>query len=56
VNAFLDNPQSLEISAKPPAPVPFSQIMATGSANPLELTKSLGLTITANEGGEGQAQ
>jgi len=49
VTKYLDDPQSLEVSAEPPAPVPFAQIAAASMANPLELTKSLGVTVTANE-------
>ena len=49
VTKYLDDPQSLEVSAEPDAPVPFSQIAAAGMANPLDLTKSLGVTVTANE-------
>ncbi|WP_442578052.1 hypothetical protein ACSBOB_21165 [Mesorhizobium sp. ASY16-5R] len=49
VTKYLDDPQSLEVSAEPAAPVPFSQIAAAGMANPLDLTKSLGVTVSANE-------
>lgn len=49
VSAFLDDPKSLEIAAEPGSPVPFAQLMATGMANPLDLPKTLGLTVTANE-------
>ncbi len=50
VNAFLDNPGNIEVSAQPSTPVPFSQLAAAGMSNPLELTKTLGLTVTANQG------
>jgi hypothetical protein len=49
VSAYLDNPKSLEISAEPAAPVPFSQIMAGAMANPADLTKTLGVSVKANE-------
>jgi hypothetical protein len=49
VSKFLDDPQSIEISAKPGAPVPFALIMANGMSNPLELPKTLGVSVTANE-------
>lgn len=49
VSAYLDNPKSLEISAEPASPVPFSQIMAGAMANPADLTKTLGVSVTANE-------
>lgn len=49
VGKFLDNPKSLEISAAPPASVPFALIMAGAMANPLDLPKTLGVTVKANE-------
>ncbi len=49
VNKFLDDPKSLEIAAKPASPVPFALLMANGMANPLELPKTLGLSVTANQ-------
>jgi len=49
VGAYLDNPKSLEISATPPSPVPFSQIMAGAMANPADLTKTLGVSVEANQ-------
>ncbi|MEP6566835.1 MAG: hypothetical protein ABJB10_17015, partial [Mesorhizobium sp.] len=49
VNKYLDDPQSLEISAAPPAPVPFALIMAGGMSNPLDLPKTLGVHVKANE-------
>lgn len=55
VNTFLDDPESIEISAAPAAPVPFAQLAAGGMANPIELTKTLGLTVTANQGGDDDA-
>lgn len=49
INKFLDDPKSLEVSAEPPAPVPFAQLAASGMSTPLELPKVLGLTVSANE-------
>ena len=49
VSKFLDDPKSLEIAAKPASPVPFALIMASGMSNPLDLPKTLGLSVTANE-------
>jgi hypothetical protein len=49
VSKFLDDPKSLEIAAEPASPVPFALLMANGMSNPLELPKTLGLTVTANE-------
>ena len=49
VSAYLDSPKSLEIAAEPAAPVPFSQIMAGAMANPADLTKTLGVSVKANE-------
>ncbi|WP_296744504.1 hypothetical protein [Mesorhizobium sp.] len=49
VNAFLDNPKSLEISAEPPSSVPFALIMAGAMSNPLDLPKTLGVKVKANE-------
>lgn len=49
VNAFLDNPQSLRITAAPANPTPFALIMAGAMASPQSLTSTLGLTVTAND-------
>lgn len=49
VSAFLDNPESLTIAAKPAAPVPFAVLAAGGMGDPMTLPKTLGLTITAND-------
>ncbi|OBQ80505.1 hypothetical protein [Mesorhizobium sp. WSM3873] len=49
VNRFLDDPKSLEISAEPPASVPFALIMAGAMSNPLDLPKTLGVKVKANE-------
>lgn len=49
VSAFLDDPQNLTVSARPAQPVPFALLMATAMTTPAELTKSLGVTVTAND-------
>ncbi len=49
VTAYLDDPKSLEIAAKPGSPVPFALLAANGMANPKELPNTLGLTVTANQ-------
>jgi hypothetical protein len=49
VGKYLDDPQSLEISAEPAASVPFALIMAGAMTNPLDLPKTLGVKVTANE-------
>jgi hypothetical protein len=49
VGNFLDDPQSLEILAEPPSAVPFALIMAGAMSNPYDLTKTLGVTVKANE-------
>lgn len=49
VSAFLDNPQSLRITATPAQPVPFAMVMAAGMVSPQELVRTLGVSVTANE-------
>jgi len=49
VTAYLDDPKSLEIAAKPGSPVPFALLAANGMANPKELPNTLGLTVKANQ-------
>ena len=49
VAAFLDDPQNLTIAAEPAQPIPFALIAATAMSTPLELTRSLGVTVTAND-------
>lgn len=49
IAAFLDNPGSLRISAQPASPVPFALLAATAMATPAELTRSLAVSISANE-------
>ena len=49
VNQYLDDPRSLEIVAKPAAPVPFAMLMADAMANPYNLTKTLAVQVKANQ-------
>ena len=48
-SAYMDAPKSLEISAKPAAPIPFALLIATGSANPADLIKQMNVDVTANQ-------
>ncbi|MDI6027670.1 hypothetical protein QBK99_15885 [Corticibacterium sp. UT-5YL-CI-8] len=52
VNTYLDDPQSLEIAAKPASPVPFAMIAANAMSNPVELTKTLAVSVMANQAAE----
>jgi hypothetical protein len=52
VTTFLDDPKSIEIDAAPTAPVPFALIAAGAMATPLDLPKTLGVSVTANDDGE----
>jgi hypothetical protein len=52
VTKFLDDPKSIEIDAAPTAPVPFALIAAGAMATPLDLPKTLGVSVTANDEGE----
>ncbi|KQZ98498.1 hypothetical protein ASD64_16150 [Mesorhizobium sp. Root157] len=49
VNQYLDDPKSIVISARPASPVPFALIMADAMSNPLNLTKTLGVAVKAND-------
>lgn len=49
VSAFLDDPQSLWISAEPANPVPFALIAAEAMSAPQGLIKTLAVTVTANQ-------
>lgn len=49
VGAYLDNPQSLTVTAAPPNPVPAAQIMAAGMSAPQSIPDVLGVTVTAND-------
>lgn len=48
VSAFLDDPQSIEIAARPASPTSLLVLMAA-AANPAGLIPALGLTVTANQ-------
>jgi hypothetical protein len=48
VSTFLDDPQSLTISAEPESPVPFVMLMGAGFTDPQSLTDMLGLEVWAN--------
>lgn len=50
VTDYLDDPQSIQISAEPDEAVPFAVIMAGAmSSSPQDLVKTLGVSVTANE-------
>ena len=49
VAAFLDDPQSLRITAAPAAPVPFALIMAGAMSTPQDLTRTLAVSVSAND-------
>lgn len=50
VSAYLDEPKSIQVTAEPANGVPFAVIMAGAmSPSPQDLTKTLGVTVTANE-------
>lgn len=49
VSAFLDDPRNLTIAARPAQPVPFAMLAATAMMAPAELTRALGVTVTAND-------
>jgi hypothetical protein len=56
INAYLDNPKSIEIKAAPPAPVPFTLLGGAAMANPNDpgaaakaIWSMLGVTVTANQ-------
>ncbi len=48
VTAFLQNPKSIEISAKPDKPVGFGELMQAGMSNPFALVDLLKVDIQAN--------
>jgi hypothetical protein len=56
INAYLDDPRSIEIKAAPPAPVPFTMLGGAAMANPNDpgaaakaIWSMLGVTVTANQ-------
>lgn len=48
-NTYLDNPESLTISASPAEPVAFPMIMGAGMGDPKQLVDLLGVTVSAND-------
>ncbi|PWW03387.1 hypothetical protein DFR52_10167 [Hoeflea marina] len=48
-STYLDNPQSLTISAAPAEPVGFPMIMGAGMGDPKQLVDLLGVTVSAND-------
>lgn len=49
VGNFLDDPQNIEVAAKPAEPLPFFMLGAALVGAPEALIKQLGLTVTANQ-------
>lgn len=49
VNAYLDDPKSLMVSANPDQPLPAPQIMGAAMGDPANLVKTLNVQITAND-------
>ncbi|MCF1466991.1 hypothetical protein FS764_08710 [Agrobacterium vitis] len=49
VNAYIDNPKSLTISAEPQNPVPFPMIVGAAMGAPETLPKVLGAKVTSND-------
>lgn len=49
VAKFIEEPKSLEIKAKPAAPVPFMMVGMSAMSAPQEVPEQLGITVTANE-------
>ncbi len=48
VSTYLDDPQSLEVSARPAQAVPFAQLMATGMSAPQTIPDVLSVKVAAN--------
>ena len=49
VAAYMDDPKSLTIRAKPATPQPFAAIAAQSQVDPAALTSTLGVSVTAND-------
>ncbi|MDF1778625.1 MAG: hypothetical protein P1V13_21575 [Rhizobiaceae bacterium] len=49
VGAFLDSPESIEISAKPDTPLPFAAVAGSAMTAPQTLPDILNVTVTAGE-------
>ncbi|MBB1248071.1 hypothetical protein [Rhizobium sp. G21] len=48
INAYLDDPKSIEVSATPGQPLPVPQIMGAAMGNPADLAKTLNVQVKAN--------
>lgn len=48
LNAYLDDPKSIEVSAAPAQPLPVPQIMGAAMGNPADLAKTLNVQVKAN--------
>lgn len=49
INAFLDNPKTLQITARPQRPAAFASVLLALGLSPEQLISLLGLDITANK-------
>lgn len=49
LEAFLNDPQTIEVSAKPEKPMSFTMMLMTGAASPKALFEQLNLKLTTNE-------
>ena len=49
VSAYLDDPKSFTVSAKPSAPVAFPMIMGAAMGAPNTIPQMLGVKVTAND-------
>jgi hypothetical protein len=49
VNAYLKDPRSITIAAKPAQPVTVMQVMSLDAANPGAAIDQLGVSVTAND-------
>lgn len=49
VNAYLDNPQNISITAEPANPVPLPMIIGAAQAAPNSLPDMLGISVSAND-------
>lgn len=49
VSAFLENPDNIQISARPESPLPFVMLVGAAMASPEMLVQQIGLTVEANQ-------
>lgn len=54
VAKFVEDPKSIEIVAAPAQPVPFMAVGMSAMSAPQNIPDQLGITVTANEEGEGE--